>query len=78
MPDALLPFLPEQFDAAAFPSDTTPPPRCGHYWSGEIQAGLLDLAELPPENLLTLWYHDLLVRPAEMVEHFFDFVLGKK
>lgn len=75
LPDELLPYLPERFDPAFFRADATALPLCGHYWSGEIRAGLEELAGLGGEQLLTLRYEDLLARPREVLERFFRFIL---
>ena len=77
VPDDLVAFLPEHFDRAAFLAYPTPPPLCGHYWSGEIQAGLADLQDLGPDHLLTLRYEDLLAEPAETLSRFLGFVVGE-
>jgi NAD(P)-dependent dehydrogenase (short-subunit alcohol dehydrogenase family) len=53
LPDELVPFLPESFDAEAFEAYDTPAPLCAHYWSGEIRAGLEELAELSADRALT-------------------------
>lgn len=75
LPDALLPYLPERFDAETFRSDTTPLPLCGHYWSGEIRHGLDALRGLSSDRLLTLHYEDLLAEPQGVLERFFAFLL---
>jgi hypothetical protein len=41
--------LPEHFCKQAFLDFSTPPPMCGHYWSGEICHGLTLLQALPRE-----------------------------
>jgi putative sulfotransferase len=63
VPDDLVPFLPEAFDAEAFRRWETPLPLCGHYWSGEIQAGVRELSSLPADRLLTMRYEDFLADP---------------
>lgn len=65
VPDELARFLPETFDADAFRRYEVPLPLCGHYWSGEIVAGVLELSELPAERVLTLRYEDFLARPSD-------------
>lgn len=55
--------LPERFSAAAFDAFDLPVSLCGHYWSGEIVAGLRALSALPPDRLWTLRYEDLLADP---------------
>ena len=76
VPDDLVPFLPEHFDRAAFLGHDTPPPLCGHYWSGEMRAGIEHLAGLGPDRLLTLRYETLLAEPVETLRRFFAFVTG--
>lgn len=74
LPDELVPFLPECFDADAFRSYETPLALCGHYWSGECMAGVAELAELPEGHLLTLRYEDVLARPEETLERLVAFI----
>jgi putative sulfotransferase len=75
LPDALVPYLPERFDADFFRADVTPLPLAGLYWSGEIKAGLEELAGLDDDQLLTLRYEDLLAQPRATLERFFGFLL---
>lgn len=75
LPDELLAYLPERFDADWFRRDSTALPLCGHYWAGEIRAGLEDLAGLPDGHLLTLRYEDLLRAPAATLDRFFRFLM---
>ena len=63
--DELAALLPERFTREAFLALSTPPPLCGHYWSGEIREGLAELSDLGPERLLTLRYEDFLAAPTE-------------
>jgi len=72
--DDLVRYLPEHFDAAAFRAEEVPLPLCGHYWAGEIVAGLRDLEGLG-DDLLTLRYEDLLAKPRDTLERFFTFLL---
>lgn len=74
VPDELLPFLPERFDAAAFLRYETPLPLCGHYWSGEILAGTEELAGLGPDRLLTMRYEDFLAAPRASIARLFEFL----
>jgi putative sulfotransferase len=67
LPDDLLGFLPEQFDADAFRSHRIPLPLFGHYWSGEIVQGLRELAELPADRVLTMRYEDFVEAPAAAI-----------
>jgi hypothetical protein len=75
LPDDLVRYLPEQFDAAAFRDDPPALPLCGHYWSGELRSGLAELAGLPEDRLLTLHYEDLLADPLTTLDRFFRFLL---
>ncbi len=75
LPDDLECYLPERFDAERFRSERAALPLCGYYWSGEIAAGLRELADLPPDRLLTLQYEDLLAAPEPVLERFFRFLL---
>lgn len=63
LPDALVPLLPERFDADAFRRYDTPPALCGHYWSGECIAGVRALAAVDPSRVLVLRYEDLARAP---------------
>jgi hypothetical protein len=76
LPDALIPYLPEHFDAGAFRRDVTALPLCGHYWSGELRSGLDELRGLTSDQLLTLHYEDLLAEPRAVLQRFFRFLLG--
>jgi hypothetical protein len=67
LPDELLAFLPERFDAAAFRSHSIPLPLFGHYWSGEIVQGLAELADLPEDRVLTMRYEDFVETPAAAI-----------
>jgi putative sulfotransferase len=75
LPDSLIPYLPERFDAAHFRDDVSPLPLCGLYWSGEVRSGLAELAGLGPDQLLTLRYEQLLASPRENLDRFFRFVM---
>lgn len=74
LPDELEPFLPESFDAAAFRAWAPPLPLAGHYWSGEIEAGLRELAELPEDHVLTLRYEDFLDDPVATITRLVTFI----
>jgi hypothetical protein len=78
LPEPLRPYLPESFDAGFFRADTPGLPLCGHYWSGEILAGMEGLAGLGPDQLLTLRYEELLQRPVPVLDRFFRFILQGK
>jgi hypothetical protein len=74
LPDALVPFLPERFDRDAFVRYRAPAALCGHYWSGEILAGVEELGALDPDRLLVLRYEDFLVDPAAPLAQLVDFL----
>lgn len=74
LPDELVAFLPENFDAEAFRTYDMPIPLYGHYWSGECMAGALELAGLSERQLLTLRYEDVLARPEETLERLLTFI----
>jgi putative sulfotransferase len=74
IPDDLVHFLPERFDAEEFRRYETPLPLCGYYWAGEIVAGLAELAEIPAERRLTLRYEDFLARPQVSIARMLDFL----
>lgn len=67
IPEELIDFLPERFDGEAFRRYETALPLCGHYWSGELLAGLRELAAMPPDRVLTLRYEDFLAEPAASI-----------
>ena len=77
VPDDLVRYLPERFDASAFASEAVPLPLCGYYWAGEIAAGLVDLQGLGTERLLTLHYEDLLTAPHDTLSQLFGFILER-
>jgi hypothetical protein len=74
VPDELARFLPEDFDAEAFRRYATPVPLCGHYWSGEIMAGVRELAALPSDRVLTMRYEDFLARPEASITRLASFL----
>lgn len=76
LPDELVPFLPEHFDPVAFRAWTPAVALAGHYWSGEIRAGLRELAELPAGRVLTLRYEDFLDAPEATTGRLGAFVAG--
>jgi len=73
LPDELIPFLPEGFDREAFLAYATPLPLCGHYWSGEVLAGLAELARVDADRVLTLRYEDFGTAPHATIARLFDF-----
>lgn len=75
MSDDLAALLPEYFTRQAFLDFATPPPLCGHYWSGEILEGLSVLDSLPQERLLTLRYEDFLQEPARAIAQLIHYVM---
>jgi putative sulfotransferase len=74
VPDDLVPFLPEAFDGEAFRRWETPLPLCGHYWSGEIRAGVRELASLPEDRVLTMRYEDFLADPERSLSRLASFL----
>ena len=58
----------------AFLAFDAPAPLCAHYWSGEIVAGLRDLAGLGSDRLLTVRYEDFLARPAALARELIGFI----
>jgi hypothetical protein len=74
LPDDLEPFLPERFDREAFLNHETPLPLCGHYWSGELLAGLAELSAVPRERVLTLHYEDFGRAPQATIARLFAFL----
>lgn len=75
LPDDLAALLPERFTRQAFLDFETPPPLCGHYWSGEIMEGLAVLDQLSPERSLTLRYEDILKKPRETITQLIGYIL---
>lgn len=75
MSDDLASLLPETFSREAFLDFSTPPPLCGHYWSGEILEGLSTLDSLPKDRLLTLRYEDFLTDPAQTISRLIRYIL---
>ena len=74
VPDELMPFLPEHFDADAFRTYDVPLPLCGHYWSGEIMDGLKALSAVPADRVLTLRYEDFLATPKTAITQLVGFL----
>jgi putative sulfotransferase len=74
VPDDLVRFLPEAFDAEAFRRWETPLPLCGYYWSGEIRAGVRALLSLPGDRVLTLRYEDFLSDPERSLSRLAGFL----
>lgn len=66
--------LPENFTKQGFLDFSTPPPLCGHYWSGEICHGLKLLQTLPPERLLTIRYEDILHKSIPTITSLLHFI----
>ncbi len=74
LPDEIFPFLPEHFDTDAFRNYQMSPSLCGHYWSGELMAGLQILAQIPPQRVLTLYYEDFLANPEPSMHRLIEFI----
>lgn len=54
--------------------DTVPDAAmAGKFWSAMIEHGLKELSNVPPENLHTMTYTDLVERPRETLETFINF-----
>ncbi|MFD7299580.1 sulfotransferase family protein [Streptomyces pharetrae] len=74
VPEELVPFLPERFDAEAVRDYHIPTSLFGTYWSDEMQRGMAAMAALPPQNVLHVWYEDLLAAPGESLRRIADFL----
>lgn len=72
--DDLAALLPEHCTREAFLGFATPPPLCGHYWSGEVIEGLSAIGDLGEDRLLTLRYEDFLETPRQTVNRLGDFL----
>jgi putative sulfotransferase len=67
LPDELVHFLPESFDAEKFKEYKVSPSLYGHYWSGELMEAFKTLDRIPRAQLLTLKYEDILENPREEI-----------
>ncbi|MEU9730304.1 sulfotransferase [Streptomyces sp. NPDC048002] len=74
VPEELLPFLPDRFDADAVRDYRLPASLFAAYWSDEMQRGMDALSRLPQENVLHLWYEDLLCAPEESLHRVGEFL----
>ena len=74
--DELVELLPERFSADAFCKLDLPASLCGHYWSGEIIAGLAALDHVPADRLLTVHYEDLVNDPTTITRQLGRFITG--
>ncbi|MER7573701.1 sulfotransferase [Streptomyces sp. NPDC126514] len=74
VPEELLPFLPDRFDADAVRDYRLPVSLFGTYWSDEMARGMAAMSALPPENVLHLWYEDLLAAPEESLHRIGEFL----
>ncbi len=63
LPPELKQFLPENFNREAFLEYQVPLSICGELWSQQIVNGTNQLKKLKKENVLTLFYEDLLKNP---------------
>lgn len=70
--------LPERFTKQVFLDFSTPPPMCGHYWSGEICHGLTLLQDMPASKLMTLRYEDILLQAAASCADMLAFILQRE
>lgn len=74
VPEELLPFLPDRFDAQAFRDYRIPASLFGSYWSDEMRRGMEALSALPEDRVLHVWYEDLLARPEESLHRIAAFL----
>ncbi|KPI03166.1 hypothetical protein OK074_0467 [Actinobacteria bacterium OK074] len=74
VPEELLPFLPDRFDAAAERDYRLPPSLFGTYWSDEMRRGMEALSALPAGNVLHVWYEDLLAAPGPSLRRIAEFL----
>ncbi|NBM20007.1 sulfotransferase [Streptomyces sp. GC420] len=65
VPEDLLPFLPDRFDARAFEEYEVPAALFGAYWSDEMRRGMEALSVLPEDRVMHVWYEDILDHPEE-------------
>ncbi len=72
--DELYALLPENFTAEAFRRYEIAPSVYGHYWSGDVAAGLRRMQQLGPERAMTLRYEDFLRCPSETVRKMIGFI----
>jgi len=72
--DDLYALLPENFSKTSFENYEVHPSLCGHYWSGEIIAGLKEIEKIPREQVCTLRYEDFLSKPEPTLRAFIEFV----
>ncbi|MEV3860178.1 sulfotransferase [Streptomyces sp. NPDC050095] len=74
VPQELLPFLPDRFDPEAFRDYTVPASLFGTYWSDEMRRGMEALSVLPQEQVLHIWYEDLLAQPERTLRRVAEFL----
>ncbi|WP_409472314.1 sulfotransferase [Streptomyces sp. HC307] len=74
VPDELLPFLPDRFDAHAVRDYRLPVSLFGTYWADEMKRGMEAMSALPQENVLHIWYEDLLAAPEESLHRIGEFL----
>jgi putative sulfotransferase len=74
VPEELLPFLPERFDAEAVRDYRLPVSLFGTYWADEMKRGMEAMSALPRENVLHVWYEDLLAAPEESLHRIAEFL----
>jgi putative sulfotransferase len=72
--DELYALLPENFGKTAFENYEVHTSLCGHYWSGEVIAGLEELRALPSTQVCTLRYEDFLAQPEPTLQAFMEFL----
>lgn len=75
--DELASMLPENFSRENFDRFDIAPTLCGHYWAGEIEAGLRALKALPEGHVLTVSYEQLVDHPLSTLTEIDQFVTGE-
>jgi len=66
-------FLPERFNVESFRKLYLPPHLFGAVWSNMIVWGLLHLAKVPPRNVLSVRYEQLLAAPEDELKRLMQF-----
>lgn len=72
--DELRLLLPESFNASVFRNYHLPLSYYGYYWSQEIIKGLQILGKMPPQQVLTTRYEDILKEPEASVRKLITFI----
>jgi putative sulfotransferase len=66
--------LPDSFDVETYRATVLPPPLFGAVWSALIAKGLAALAQLPPQQVLTMRYETLVASPRAELQRLMEFV----